>query len=158
MDSRFPGRNLLIAYICLAGCPLLALFGILDAGHVLQAPPDIAASWVLKAEADSLGPALCLPSGPPVLQISQSGQYLTMSLARYRGYGKVGNDSAASADLQTDPNASCGASGTAVHIEVSLLEPEANSMTGVITSAACGSCKALPFSATRLDTPAEARH
>lgn len=158
MESRFPGRNLLIAYVCLAGCPLLALIGILDAGHNLQAPPDIAASWELKAEADPLGPALCLPAGPPVLQISQSGQYLSLNLARYHGYGKVGNNSAASADLQTDPIGACGASGTALHIEVSLPEPDAGRMAGVIKSAACGDCKALPFSATRLETPPETRH
>lgn len=158
MESRTPGRNLLIGYICLAGCPLLALVGILDAGHNLQAPPDINASWVLKADADPLGPVLCLSSEPPVLQIVQSGEYLDMNLARYHGYGKMGNNSAASADLQADPNAACGASGAAIHIDVSLPERKAGRMTGEIRSAVCGDCKALPFTATRLETPSKESH
>ena len=77
-------RNLMVAYICLVGLPLLALVGVLKKGHALAAPFAVDGVWIMETEAIHLsalpcGNFLSSVTNAPVL-ISQSGKTLVLTL------------------------------------------------------------------------------
>jgi hypothetical protein len=76
-------RRLVIAYCCLVGAPLLALFGIIKAGRQLTPPISVGGIWHLKADLGSVAVRSCADSlsmtlRQPVLTISQSGKHLVV--------------------------------------------------------------------------------
>lgn len=146
------GRNLVTAYICLVGFPLLAVVEMLDLGHDLQAPPDIAGSWKMEAQAGALQPACPASSAAPVLQISQSGKYLILSLPGFQGSGVVEANSRISAGLRPSADAGCRGSRP-LHLEATLPASAAGRVTGVIRTAGCAGCPAVSFAADRVKEP-----
>lgn len=73
-------NNLVLAYITLVGLPLLALFGVLEAGRSLTAPPAVAGEWAVEFDRAPVAMG-CLENLPePVLTIAQSGSTLVITL------------------------------------------------------------------------------
>src|ERR1700690_2562536 len=77
LHMSFGNKNLIAAYSCLVGIPILGLLGILDIGHGLRAPIAIGGTWDVQVDLHSLASthcdALLASTQPWVLDISQSG-------------------------------------------------------------------------------------
>jgi hypothetical protein len=145
------GRSLVIAYICLVGFPLLAVVEMLDLGHNLQAPPDIAGSWKMEAQAGAWQPTCAKPSSAPVLDISQSGKFLILSLPGFQGSGVLETGSRVSGDLL--PVADGCRGNLPLHLEATLPALATGRIAGIIRAAGCDTCAPVSFAADRVKVP-----
>lgn len=146
-------RNLVPAYICLVGIPMLGLIGVLDSGHDLRAPLAVRGAWDMQADFHSLAPrscgALALSSRQRVLEISQSGKQLALALDRMQGLGTIENTTVTAIELRL-PGVSCGTGELSVHFQASIESSAGQDvMNGVLDINGCSSCAPVPFRAVR---------
>lgn len=140
-------NNILLAYVCLVGIPLLALLGILYAGRNLYAPIALGGAWHLQADLRPPNLNECTPAVDAarhsVLIISQSGKYLTLVLHRLQGSGTLQNGS-----IIVDLSGSTVAVPIRLDAHVGGLVDH-DLMTGTINVKGCPARKAVPFRAVR---------
>src|SRR2546425_9400647 len=105
-------KNVVIAYVCLVGIPVLAVIGILDAGYNLRAPIAVGGTWDVQGDLHALATAPCAASlgnsQPRVLEISQSGKYLSFSFDAIRGSARLEGTTIAAGELWLPRDAECG--------------------------------------------------
>ena len=145
-------RNIVPAYICLVGIPMLGLIGILDAGHDLHAPLAIGGAWDMQADYQSLAAGSCgvlaPSSGQRVLMISQSGKQLSLALDHMLGFGTV-ETSEANGQLHL-PEFACGSGEASVYLHAAIQHSAGQEvMTGFLGLSRCSSCAPVPFRAVR---------
>ena len=148
-------KRLLVSYILLVGIPLLGIVGVLAAGRSLTAPLSVAGSWDFQVDPSVTKARSCVAglgvTDRAVLEISQSGRYLSLTLntqpkvklqAALEGKALV-------ADSTLPLAQSCsGAGGLSLRADV---DPKATprTMSGVFSFEACPSCGAANFQAVR---------
>jgi hypothetical protein len=144
-------KNLIPAYICLVGIPILGLVTILDAGHDLRAPIAVGGAWQVQGDFEPLASVSCTAplarSQRPMLTISQSGNHLTIALDRMQGAGRMEHATMTADGLRLANDAACETGDGSRYLRANLAEQ--NVMTGVIGVNGCSSCAAVPFRATR---------
>lgn len=148
-------KRLVISYILLVGIPLLGVVGILGAGRRLTAPISVAGSWDFKIDPIASETQSCIARlgfmRPTVMDISQSGRYLTLTLnsqpkvglrATLQGQTVAGNST-------SFLGASCdGTAGLALTAEIdATVAPRV--MSGVLKFDDCPSCGSANFQAAR---------
>src|SRR5215472_8504578 len=84
MGDSVSTRDMVFAYVCLVGLPLLGLLGILRAGRHLTPPISMAGTWTLDADFSAVPVGHCTQVLANVLHgavdISQSGDRLLLTL------------------------------------------------------------------------------
>lgn len=118
-------QRLVISYVLLVGIPLLGVVGVLGAGRGLMAPISVAGNWDLQLDpsvpqAQSCGTGLVF-TDPTILDISQSGNYLTLTLNSQPQVGLQGTlqGKTVAASLGSPPETSySGAAGLSLTAEV----------------------------------------
>jgi hypothetical protein len=112
-------QRLVISYVLLVGIPLLGVVGVLGAGRGLTAPISVAGNWDLQL-GQSCGAGLGFTE-PTILDISQSGNYLTLTLNSQPQVGLQGTlqGKTVAASLGSPPETSySGAAGLSLTAEV----------------------------------------
>jgi hypothetical protein len=145
-------KNLIVTYVCLVGFPLLALIGILDIGHDLRAPIAVGGIWNVEADLVPLAAGPCMgslaESHRPVLSISQSGEFLALTLDRMEGSGSLADGAVTAALSQSPTDSSCSAQKDAVYLHANLERSSGDEvMTGTIGANRCPACAAISFRA-----------
>ena len=145
-------KNLVASYVALVGIPILALIGILDAGHDLRAPVAVGGAWDLQANWGSLTSAPCAvlwadSSEQRVLEVSQSGKYLTLSIDPLTGSGTIENGRLTAEALRPMKPVSCQSGDASLYFQASFESSEA--MNGSLRVNGCASCSGIPFRAVR---------
>jgi len=152
-------EKFLISYLLLVGVPLLGVAGVLGAGRSLTAPMSTAGSWDLQLDRSinqlqSCGAGLVF-GHPASLDISQSGEYLALTLnsqtkvsfeGALRGKTIVAHSSV---PLEAGCNHVAGLSLTAA------IDPKVvpRTMSGVLSFVGCPSCGSVNFQAVRQELP-----
>jgi hypothetical protein len=148
-------KRLFVSYILMVGIPLFGIVGVLGAGRRLTAPISVAGSWDLQIDPSVTQARSCVAglgfTHPTVLEISQSGKYLSLSLSsQLKVKLQATLEGKALVTDSTLPVAeSCsGAAGLSLKADV---EPKATppTMSGVLSFDACPSCGAASFRAVR---------
>jgi hypothetical protein len=148
-------KRLFISYNLLVGIPLLGIVGVLAAGRSLTAPLSVAGTWDLQIDSSAIQ-ALPRIAGlgfthSTVLEISQSGRYLSLTLGTQPKVklqaALEGKELAADSTLPVAQSCS-GAAGLSLRADV---DPKATprTMSGVFSFEACPSCGAANFQAVR---------
>jgi hypothetical protein len=145
-------KNLVASYVALVGIPILALIGILDAGHDLRAPVSVSGAWDLQADWGPLTSAPCAvlwadSSEQRVLEVSQSGKYLTLSIDPLTGSGTIENGRLTAEALRPMKPVSCQSGENSVNFKASFESSDA--MNGSLRVNGCASCSGIPFRAVR---------
>lgn len=152
-------KRLVISYVLLVGIPLLGVVGILGAGRRLTAPISVAGSWDFQIDPSATQARSCVAglgfTHPTLLEISQSGQYLTLTLNSQPKVGLQGTlqGKAVAANLISPVEASCdGTAGLSLSAEIN---PKAvpRSMSGNLKFDGCPSCGSANFQAVRQVLP-----
>jgi hypothetical protein len=148
-------KRLFVSYILLVGIPLLGIVGVLGAGRSLTAPLSVAGSWELQIDPNITQAQSCVAglgfTHPTVLEISQSGKYLSLTLGTQPKIklqaALEGKELVADSTLPVAESCS-GAAGLSLRAGV---EPKATprTMSGVLSFDACPSCGAASFRAIR---------
>jgi hypothetical protein len=157
MTSRSKKR-LVISYVLLVGIPLLGVAGVLGAGRRLTAPISIAGSWDLQIDPSTNQAQSCVArlgfTRPTILDISQSGRYLTLTLNNQTKVGLQGTlqGKTVAANLTSPLEASCGPAGLSLRAEV---DPKDGPriMSGILSFDGCPSCGSAKFQAVRQGLP-----
>jgi len=147
-------KNLAAAYVAFVGIPILALIGILDAGHDLRAPVAVSGAWDLQADWGPLTSAPCAvwaaSSGQRVLEVSQSGKYLALSIDPVRGSGTIESGRVTAAALRPVKPVSCESGEASVYFQAGFESSDApDVMSGTLGVNGCASCSGIPFRAVR---------
>ena len=147
-------RNLWVAYVGFVGIPLLALIGILDAGHDLRAPFAIGGAWNVQGDWKPLLSNLCgvwtESSQDRTLEISQSGKYLSVTFDSLQGSGFIEARRVTAGQLRPKKPVSC--SQGEVSLNVTAQYESANGVDALIGTVAvngCPRCAPVPFRAVR---------
>jgi len=156
-------EKLFVSYALLVGIPLLGVVSVLGAGRSLTAPLSVAGSWDLQIDSSFPQPQSCITSlgfhNPTVLDISQSGRYLTLTL---NGQPKVELEGTlqgktVAANLATPFKASCdGAARLSLTAEVDS-KAAPRMMSGILKFDGCASCGSVNFQAVRQGLPTAKR-
>ena len=149
----FSKEKLAISYVLLVGIPLLGVVGVLAAGRRLAAPISIAGGWDFQITSSAIQPRSCIGrfvfARPTVLDISQSGTYLTLTLNSQPKLDLEGTlqGKTISANLSLPHEASCnGATGLSLTAEIdSNAGPRI--MSGIVKFGGCPSCGSANFQA-----------
>ncbi len=149
-----------LLYIALVALPLLGILGILQLGDGLNAPPDLAGRWTLRAvsapELEQGCTLLPLEADSLSMHISQSGQYLRL---RFEGAEEtVLRGTWRDGVLVVEHEITAGASAEGACDEATTatlrarLDQEAGraKLRGVWTTS-CDACPELNFQAVRVD-------
>jgi hypothetical protein len=157
-------RNFVIAYIFLVILPVIALAGILRAGHIVKAPPSVDGIWVLRMDRGQLASLPCGKTLAAIEQnsivISQSGETFELSFAngpRVSGAGVVdGAALRASLIPGADWSAEFGCGGKRRLSLVATLAAgtKQKSLAGKLSVDDCPSCTPVDFYALRQAAPA----
>jgi len=148
-------EKLFVSYALLVGIPLLGVVGVLGAGRSLTAPLSVAGSWDLQIDLNVTQPLSCIAGlgfhNPTVLDVSQSGRYLTMTLNSQPKVALQGTlqGKTVAANLISTHEASCGgASGLSLTAEI---DPKAapRTMSGILKFDGCPSCASANFHAVK---------
>ena len=152
-------EKLFVSYALLVGIPLLGVVGVLGAGRSLTAPLSVAGSWDLQLDLSVTQARSCIASlgfiHPTVLDISQSGRYLTLTVNSQPKVGLRGmlQGKTVAANLTSPHEASCGgASGLSLTAEI---DPKAapRMMSGILKFDGCPSCGSANFQAVKQGLP-----
>jgi hypothetical protein len=152
--DKFPRKkNLIVTYVCLVGFPFLALIGILDIGHDLRAPIAVGGIWNVEADLEPLATVPCMgflaESHRPVLSISQSGEFLALTLDRMEGSGSLAAAAVTAVLSQSPTDSSCNAEKDAVYLHANLERSSGDEvMTGIIGANRCPTCATISFRAS----------
>ncbi len=148
-------EKLFVSYALLVGIPLLGIVGVLGAGRNLTAPLSVAGSWDLQIDSSVTQPQSCIASlgfhDPTVLDISQSGRYLTLTLNNQSRVGLEGTlqGNAVAANSISPLRTSCDSvSGFSLTAEI---DPKATPriMSGILKFDVCPSSGSAKFQAVR---------
>jgi hypothetical protein len=151
-------KRLFISYILLVGVPLLGMVGVLAAGRSLTAPLSVAGSWDLQIDPSvTLAPSCFAGLGfahPAVLEISQSGRYLSLTLGtqpKLQLQAKL-DGKALAADSALPVAESCRAARLSLRAGV---DPKATppTISGILSFNACPACGEANFRAVRQVLP-----
>ena len=149
--------RLILAYGFLVGLPLLILFGILDTGRALVAPPAIAGEWTIALEGTPAATKCAGPlrTVPQALNISQSGTGVVITLndaEKTRLTGVLEGDHLLGS---TDRLKASGCDNApALHIDARVIgKRDQRWLQGRFSLSECDSCGTLPFHATRQRRP-----
>jgi hypothetical protein len=148
-------EKLVISYVLLVGIPLLGVVGVLGAGRNLRAPTSIAGGWDFQINPSATQPQSCVTGlvvvRPTILDISQSGRYLTLMVDSQPKFSLEGTLQGKTivANLSLPLEASCkGAAGLSLTAEIdSKTAPRI--MSGVLSFDGCPSCGSANFQAVR---------
>jgi len=141
-------QRLVISYVLLVGIPLLGVVGVLGAGRGLTAPISVAGNWDLQL-GQSCGAGLGF-TDPTILDISQSGNYLTLTLNSQPQVGLQGTlqGKRFATSLGCPLEASCsGPAGLSLTAEVDT-NAAPRTMSGVLSFNGSPSCRSV-FHAVR---------
>jgi hypothetical protein len=152
-------EKLFVSYALLVGIPLLGVVGVLGAGRSLRAPLSVAGSWDLQIDSSVTQPQSCIASmgfhSPTVIDISQSGRYLTLTLNNQSRVGLEGtlHGNTVAANSNSPLKTSCDSvSGLSLTAEI---DPKATPriMSGILKFDGCPSCESANFQAVRQGLP-----
>jgi hypothetical protein len=152
-------KRLVISYVLLVGIPLLGVVGVLGAGRSLTGPISVAGTWNLQIDPSVTQVKSCVAglgfTHSNILDISQSGRYLTLTLNSQPKVGLPGTlqGKTVAANLTSPFETSCdGASGLSLTAEI---DPKATprTMSGVLKFDGCASCGSTNFQAVRQVLP-----
>jgi hypothetical protein len=152
-------KRLFISYILLVGVPLLGLVGVLAAGRSLTAPLSVAGSWDLHIDRSVTDAQPCIAglgfTRPTVLEISQSGRYLSLTLGTQPKLKLQATlDGKALVADSTLPVAEGCSGATGLSLKASI-DPKATppTISGILSFDACPSCGASNFRAVKQVVP-----
>lgn len=152
-------QRLVIFYVLLVGIPLLGVVGVLGAGGSLTAPISVAGSWDIQIDPSIAQAQSCVArlgfTHPTILDISQSGRYLTLTVNSQPKVGLQGTlqGKTVAANLTSPREASCsGAAGLSLAAEIDD-KAVPRTMSGVLSFDGCPSCESANFQAVRQELP-----
>lgn len=141
-----------IAYVGLVALPLAGLLLVLRAGQSLTAPASVSGSWQMVRDSDQSSWFDCnaLPSHTARLSISQSGEYLLLTLrqnATLSGRGTLGPSGLHATLTSTDT--SCGVSPNIALQAIFDSGAKPMLFSGTLISGRCPACTSVPFHGLR---------
>lgn len=140
-----------VVYVLMVGTPLLALFGILEAGKQVVPPRSIGGEWTI--DGFPAGAPACLQrtaDEPLTLRIAQSGMRAELSL-RARGRASVAFSAHVDADSLRARSSNASRAGCD-ELALSARLEGAGAVTqivGTLVAGTCPSCSTHPFVARR---------
>jgi hypothetical protein len=144
-------KGIVVAYIAFIGIPILALIAILDAGHHLTAPVAVSGLWDVQADWRPWTSAPCTvwteSAGKPVLEVSQSGKYLDLTIDQLRGSGTLETSRLTATMSRAVKPILCQSGEVSVSVQASFESDAAEVMNGTLRLNGCASCMAVPFRA-----------
>jgi hypothetical protein len=147
-------KRLVVSYVLLVGIPLLGVVGVLGAGRRLTAPISVAGSWDFNIDPSGSEAQSCIAglgvTRSTVMDISQSGRYLTLTLNSQPKLGLQGTlrGTTVVANFTSPLETSCDrASGFSMTAEIDKAAPRM--MSGMWKFDGCPSCGSANFQAVR---------
>src|SRR6266566_4582233 len=143
-------RNLWVAYVGFVGIPLLALIGILDAGHDLRAPFAIGGAWNVQGDWKPLLSNLCgvwtESSQDRTLEISQSGQYLAVAFDSLQGSGSIEGSRVTAGQLRPKKPVPCSRGEVSLNFAGTYQRADGHDvLSGTINLNGCPNCASVAF-------------
>jgi hypothetical protein len=153
-------EKFLISYILLVGIPLLGLAGVLGAGRSLTAPLSVAGNWDLQIDRSKNQSQSCVAGlvfvHPTTMDISQSGEYLRLTLNSQVRFGFEGALRGKTIVGSSIGPLEAGCSGAAAGLSLTAeIDPRSapRIMSGVLSLDGCPSCGSANFQAVRQVLP-----
>jgi hypothetical protein len=147
-------KRLVVSYVLLVGIPLLGVVGVLGVGRRLTAPISVAGTWDFRIDPSGSEAQSCVAglgfTRSTVMDISQSGRYLTLTLNSQPKVGLQGTlrGTTVLAKFTSPLEASCDrASGLSMTAEIDKAAPRI--MSGILKFDGCASCGSANFQAVR---------
>jgi hypothetical protein len=152
-------KRLVVSYVLLVGIPLLGVVGVLGEGRRLTAPISIAGSWDFQIDPSAGEVQSCVAglgfTRSSIMDISQSGRYLTLTLNSQPMVGLQGTlrGKTVAANLTSSLEARCnGAAGLSLTAEIDV-KAAPRIMSGILMFDGCPSCGSVNFQAVRQVVP-----
>ena len=159
----YTNKHFVIAYCFLVILPILGFMEVLKKGEGMSAPPSVAGTWKLEANAVELATLLCGKSTPAIQEsfvtISQSGRNLVLALnsePAASGPGVIEGSiiKGSLIALPEGPNQLACVSGRLLTLNATVdARVGLRSLAGELSLDACSSCMALDFHAARQVLP-----
>jgi len=148
-------KRLVISYVLLVGIPLLGVVGVLGAGRRLKAPISVAGSWDFRIDPGASETQPCVAGlgfrRSTILDISQSGQYLTLMLNSQPMVELRGTLSQKTVAANSTSSIGAGCDGAAGLSFAAKIDPKSTPglMSGILKFDGCPRCGSANFQAVR---------
>jgi hypothetical protein len=152
-------RNFIIAYVVLVGLPVLGLIQVLKSGRGLAAPLSVDGTWKLQTDASPLSKSPCGNPATsfqnPLLQISQSGKALVLTLSNGAKMTTPGAIEGTKIRAAFPPSATgsnqtgCGNEGALVLTATVDPKSDPRSLVGMLSVDNCSACATVEFRGER---------